>query len=55
MLSDLGSWASIIGLILAFGAGFGICTITIKKNNQENKNSSIINKGTVNQTNSSSQ
>ena len=55
MLSDLGSWASIIGFILSFGAGIGVCKFTMKKNSQKNKNSSIINKGTVNQTNSSSQ
>lgn len=55
MLSDLGSWASIIGLILSFGTGFVMCKFTSKKNNQENKNSSLINKGTVNQTNSSNQ
>jgi len=62
MLSDIGSWASIIGLFLSFGTGFGLCKIiSIKNNNhnkdsnQENQNSSIINKGTVNQTNSSSQ
>ncbi len=55
MLSDLGSLASIIGLVISFLVGFGVCRFTIKKNNQENKNSSIINKGTVNQTNSNSQ
>ena len=55
MLSDLGSWASIIGLVISFGVGFGVCKLTIKKNKQENKNSSIVNKGTVNQTNNSSQ
>jgi len=57
MLSDLGSWASIIGLLLSFGAGFGLCKITIKnkKNNQENKNSSLFHKGTNNQSNTSNQ
>jgi len=55
MLSDLGSWASIIGLLLSFGAGFGVCKITMKKNNQENKNSSLFHKGTNNQSNTSNQ
>ena len=31
MLSDLGSWASIIGLLLSFGTGFGICKLISKK------------------------
>lgn len=55
MLSDIGSWASIIGLILSFGAGFGICKITTKKNNQENKSFSLFHKGTTNQSNDSKQ
>lgn len=37
-LSDIGSWASIIGLILSFLAGFGICKVTTKNNNQSNNN-----------------
>ena len=56
MLSDLGSWASIIGLVVAsFGAGFGVCKFTMKKNIQENKNSSFIHKGDNNQSNTNSQ
>jgi F0F1-type ATP synthase assembly protein I len=55
MLSDLGSWASIIGLLLSFGAGFGVCKITIKKSTQENKNTSFFHKGDNNQNNSNSQ
>ena len=33
-LSDIGSWASIIGFILSFILGVGICRIT-KNNKQE--------------------
>ena len=55
MLSDIGSWSSIIALILAFIIGFGVCRFTMKKNNQENKNSSMFNKGDVNQSNNNRQ
>jgi len=37
-LSDIGSWDSIIGLVLSFIVGFGICKITTKNNNQNNSN-----------------
>lgn len=55
MLSDIGSWASIIGLLLSFMAGFTVCKLSIKKNSQENKNSSFFQKGDVSQNNSSKQ
>ena len=55
MLSDIGSWASIIGLLLSFIAGFTVCKLSIKKNSQENKNSSFFQKGDVSQNNSSKQ
>jgi len=55
MLSDIGSWASIIGLILSFGAGFMVCKLTIKNNKQVNKNSSIFHVGDTTQKNNSKQ
>ena len=55
-LSDLGSLASILGLILSFIAGFSICKITIKKTSQENKSINIFsNKNTNNQKNNNIQ
>ena len=51
MLSDLGSWASIIGLIISFVLGFSVCRFNMKKNNQENKHSSLFHKGTSTQSN----
>jgi len=54
MLSDIGSLASIIGLILSFIAGFGICKITTKKNNQNNSNWSLFQRDN-NQKNGSNQ
>ncbi len=54
-LSDIGSWASIIGLSLSFFAGFGICKITTKKNQQTNKDSSFIKIGNTEQSNVSNQ
>ncbi len=53
-LSDIGSWASIIGFILSFILGVGICRIT-KDNKQVNKFFSIFSIGNVNQSNDSSQ
>lgn len=55
MLSDIGSLASIIGLILSFVAGFGICKITTKNNNQKNKFWSFFTFGDTKQDNNSSQ
>lgn len=54
MLSDIGSWASIIGLIVSFIAGFGICKITTKNNNQNNSNCSFFQRDN-NQKNESNQ
>ena len=54
MLSDIGSWASIIGLVLSFIAGFGICKITTKNNNQNNSNWSFFQRDN-NQKNGSNQ
>lgn len=54
-LSDIGSWASIIGLLLSFIAGFGICKITTKKNNQKNKFWSFLTIGDTKQENNSKQ
>jgi hypothetical protein len=54
-LSDIGSWASIIGLFLSFAAGFGICKITTKKNKQTNEDSSFIKIGDTEQSNVSHQ
>lgn len=51
MLSDIGSWASIIGLILSFFAGFGICRVT-KNNKQVNRFFSLFSIGNVTQNNS---
>ena len=49
-LSDIGSWASIVGLILSFAAGFGVCRVT--KNNQLiNKFFAIFSIGNVSQKN----
>jgi len=53
-LSDLGSWASILGLIIGLVAGFGICRITIKKTSQENKSINIGSSGNISQKNESS-
>jgi len=53
-LSDIGSWASIIGFILSFILGVGICRIT-KNNKQVNKFFSIFSIANVNQNNNSSQ
>jgi len=55
MLSDLGSLASIIGLIVAFFTGFGVCKFTSKKNIQWNKIFSFIHVGNNNQNNDSKQ
>ena len=54
-LSDIGSWASIIGLVLSFIAGFGICKITTKNNNQKNKFWSFFTLGNTKQENNSNQ
>ena len=55
MLSDIGSWASIIGLVLSFGAGFMVCKFSIKTNKQSNESSSIFHVGNTNQSNNSKQ
>jgi len=41
MLSDIGSWASIIGLMISFATGFGVCKFISKKNTQKNSNFSL--------------
>jgi hypothetical protein len=53
-LSDVGSWASIIGFILSFVLGVSICRIT-KDNKQVNKFFSIFSIGNVNQNNNNNQ
>lgn len=55
MLSDIGSWASIIGFVLSFGTGFMVCKLTIKNNKQSNESSSIFHVGDTNQSNNSKQ
>jgi len=50
MLSDIGSWASIIGLLLSFGAGFVVCKKNTKKIQQSNKDSSFVKIGDTQQT-----
>lgn len=50
MLSDIGSWASIIGLILSFITGFGVCRVT-KNNKQVNRFFSFLSIGDVTQKN----
>lgn len=37
MLSDLGSWASIISLVIAFFAGTIVCKLIVKKKFKMNK------------------
>lgn len=58
-LSDLGSWASIIGLVITiFGLFFIVKTVYnffTNKNKQENKVTSIFNSGSISQTNKSNQ
>ncbi len=54
MLSDIGSWASIVGLIVSFIAGFGICKIISKSNIQKNSNWSFFQRDN-NQKNESNQ
>jgi hypothetical protein len=53
-LSDIGSWASIIGFILSFILGVSMCRIT-KNNKLVNKFFSIFSIGNINQSNNSSQ
>ncbi len=50
-LSDFGSWASIISLIIGLIGGFSFAKLTIKYNLQWNKLTSIFNFGTINQKN----
>lgn len=50
-LSDFGSWASIISLIIGLISGFGIAKLSIKYNLQWNKLFSFINTGNISQQN----
>jgi L-cystine uptake protein TcyP (sodium:dicarboxylate symporter family) len=53
-LSDIGSWASIIGFIFSFILGIGTCKIT-KDNKQVNKFFSFLSIGNINQNNDNNQ
>jgi hypothetical protein len=55
LLSDVGNWASIIGFVLSLVAGFSLCKITTKTNNQKNKYWSLFTFGDTKQENNSSQ
>jgi len=50
-LSDFGSWASIISLIVGLIGGFSFAKLMIKYNLQWNKLFSFFNTGTINQKN----
>jgi hypothetical protein len=60
MLSDIGSWASIVGLLISLFVASKVYKISIsidnsKKNNQSNEDSSFLKVGDTNQSNSSNQ
>lgn len=50
-LSDFGSWASVISLIIGLITGFFAC----KKNNNKQSNINVANSGTSSQSNSNEQ
>lgn len=60
MLSDIGSWASILGLVISLFVANKVYKISVsinksKSNKQENKDSSFIKNGDTNQSNSNIQ
>lgn len=60
MLSDIGSWASIIGLLISLFVANKVYKISViidnlKKNDQSNEDSSFLKVGDTNQSNSSNQ
>lgn len=54
-LSDIGSWASIIALVLVFFAGYKIIKYSKKSTQQKNKLFSFFNSGTISQKNNHKQ